>query len=458
MGGADTEVDSATKEIVLIASTINAMSIRKTAQRHGIRTDASARYERGLPVELLDRGRALAVAMLVEMGAQVISGTRLGGVESPSTIIEVKPQKIDALLGIPVDPKDVIKHLQSLGFEVSGLAKLKVRVPWWRPDVTTASDVAEEVIKIVGLDALPATIPAWSPDNIQFDTVRAATDKVRELLRSSGLFELTTYSFVSEDELSQFGMKPAAHLKLKNPMSVEQAYMRSTLLPSLVKVMDANQRYAKKFGVSEISRVFVPTGKKGELPTEPYKVALAIFGNYFSAKSPLDLIARELRLDLSYVPAKHSHYYPGRQADIQLDGVVIGSVGQLHPRLTTKIKGSRELSFAEVNLEPLIIAANSHTYAPISRFPTTSRDLAVVLDTAILWADVLSSIMSELPGVKVSFQSRYAGDGIPTGKVSLALRLMITNMERTLTDAEADAVVDQVLDLLKKKFGATLRS
>lgn len=458
MGGADTEVDPTTKNIVLIASTIDAMSIRKTAQRHGIRTDASARYERGLPVELLDRGRALAVGMLVDMGAKVIASARLGEVESANIVVEVKPEKISALLGLDVPTKDMIKYLKALQFEVSGLAKLRVKVPWWRPDVATASDVAEEIIKMVGLDALPATIPAWSPESVTFDTNRALTDKVRELLRAAGLFELTTYSFVSEEDLERFALKPAKHLRLKNPLSIEQAYMRSTLLPSLVKVIDSNQRYAKNFGVSEISRVFVPATKKGDLPLESYSLGVAVMGDYFSAKRALDLLNRDLRLQFTYKPSKLVQYYPGRQAQVYLGEKLIGSIGELHPSLTKNIKGARSVSFAELELEPIIAAADSHVYEPLSRFPSISRDIAVVVNKSVLWQEVSGVILTENSSIKLSFQSRYEGAGVPGGQVSLAFRVTLSDTERTLTDAEADTAVAQILDLLKKHFGATPRS
>lgn len=458
MGGAGSEVSASTKQIILETAIFAASDVRKTAQRHGIRTDASARYERGLPVELLDRGRAMALEMLVTMGAKVVSGARLGAVESSAVTIEVKPEKIDHLLGIQTPPKDMIKYLKLLGFEVTGLAKLKVCVPWWRPDMKNSSDVAEEIIKMVGLDKLPATIPAWSPDNIEFDTTRAVTGRVRELLRASGLFELTTYSFVSEADLERFGLNPAKHLKLKNPLSIEQAYLRSNLQASLVKVLEANQRYAKNFGVSEISRVFIPGKKKGDLPNEPYKVAVAAIGDYFAVKAPLDLLARELRLSLTYVPSKHASFYPGRQADVVLNEVVIGSIGELHPRVTKEFKGDKAVSYAELDLEPLITAAESHVFAPISRFPSISRDIAVVVKNSVLWNEIATVVSSELPTANISFQSRYEGKGIPDGHVSIAWRIMLSNMERTLTDAEADSAVNQVINTLAKKFGATLRS
>lgn len=457
MGGAETEVSKTTKKVVLIASIIDAMTIRKTAQRHGIRTDASAHYERGLPVELLDRGRGLALELLESMGAKIGAGARLGEVESPKVTVEVKPERINSLLGIEVEPKLMIKHLNSLGFEVSGLAKLKVKVPWWRPDVTNGADITEEIIKMVGLDALPATIPAWSPENITFDSIRTLADQVRGLLRAAGLFEVTTYSFISEEDLQQFGLKTTRHLKLKNPLSVEQAYMRSTLLPSLAKVIESNQHYAKNFGVSEISRVFIPS-KKGELPSEPYRLAVAVMGDYFAAKAPLDLLARELRLKLQFVPSKHNLYYPGRQADIMLDGTNIGVIGQLHPRLTHRIKGNRAVSFAELDLEPILTAADSQIYTPMSRFPSISRDIAVVIDNTLLWQDVSTTIIEVFPDLDLKFQSRYEGAGIPAGKVSLALRITMTNMERTLTDHEADDITNQVIELLQKRFKATLRT
>lgn len=458
MGGAGSEVSDSTKKILLESAIFAAGDVRKTAQRHGIRTDASARYERGLPVELLDRGRALAVDMLVGMGAKVVSGVRLGAVESLAVAIEVKPDQIDRLLGIKTAPKDMIRYLKLLGFEVSGLAKLKVRVPWWRPDMSNSSDVAEEIIKMVGLESLPATIPAWSPENIAFDTTRALISRVRELLRASGLFELTTYSFVSEADLERFGLKPAKHLKLKNPLSIEQAYLRSTLQPSLVKVLESNQRYAKTFGVSEISRVFIPGKKKGDLPNEPYKVGVGVMGDYFAAKAPLDLLARELRLDLQFTPSTHDTYYPGRQADVHLNGELIGCIGELHPRLTKEIKGDQSMSYAELNLEPLISAADSHIFTAISRFPSISRDIAVVVKSSVLWSDIAAVVTHELPTAKVTFQSRYEGKGIPEGHCSIALRITLSDLERTLTDAEADEAADQVLSSLTKKFDAKLRS
>ena len=352
----------------------------------------------------------------------------------------------------------MIRDLKLLGFEVSGLAKLKVRVPWWRPDMSNSSDVAEEIIKMVGLDSLPATIPAWSPENIAFDTTRALTGRVRELLRSSGLFELTTYSFVSEDDLERFGLKPAKHLKLKNPLSIEQAYLRSTLQPSLVKVLESNQRYSKSFGVSEISRVFIPGKKKGDLPNEPYKVGVAVMGDYFAAKAPLDLLARELRLDLQFAPSKNDNYYPGRQADVYLGDELIGSIGELHPRLTKEIKGDRAMSYAELNLEPLISAADSHVFEAVSRFPSISRDIAVIVKSSVLWSEIAEAVAGELPNAKVSFQSRYEGKGIPEGQASMALRITLSDMERTLTDAEADKATKQVISALTKKFDAKPRS
>lgn len=458
MGGAETEVSKSTKTIVLIASSIEPMSVRKTAQRHGIRTDASARYERGLPVELLDRGRSLGLQLLESMGAKVIAGARQGEVESERVKVEVKPERINELLGIDVAPKDMIKHLTTLGFEVSGLAKLRVAVPWWRPDVTDGSDIAEEVIKMVGLDALPATIPAWKPQDIAFDRSRTITDQVRGLLRAAGLFEVTTYSFISEEDLQHFGLKPAKHLKLKNPLSIEQAYMRSTLLPSLVKVLETNQHYAKQFGVSEISRVFNPTGKKNELPNESTRVAVAVMSDYFAAKAPLDLVARELKLNLQFKPSKHDQYHPGRQADVHLDDQLIGSIGQVHPKLLSKIKGNRAVSFAELDLAPIVQSADSQVYSPLSRFPSISRDVAVIMDSSVLWADVVAAINAELPDLKIGYLSRYEGAGVPNGKVSLALRITMNDMEKTLTDKEANTIQEALLTLLKRQFKAILRT
>lgn len=457
MGGLGSEVTGKTKRIILESATFSPLDVRKTAQRHGIRTDASARYERGLPVELADRGRSLAIEFLTNLGAKVVAGARLGALESPAVNIDVKPQRINDLLGIEVPPKQIIGLLSKLGFKVSGLAKLKVQAPWWRPDIKEDADVVEEVIKLVGLDSLPAKLPSWQPIAISFDTTRTATSKIRELLRAAGLFEVTTYSFVSEADLQRFNLLPAKHLKLKNPLSVEQAYMRSSLLPSLMRVVESNQRYAKSFGVSEISRVFMPRPKKGQLPIEEYRIAVAVMGDYYAAKSPLDLVARELDLSLEYRPSDNQNYHPGRQADIILNGVVIGSIGQLHPKHLEAIKGDRLVSYLEVRLADIVSAIDSRSFDPISKYPSISRDIAVVIDRSVLWSTVAEAVMAEVPYAKVSYQSRYEGTGIESGKVSLAWRMTLTNMERTMTDEEADAAVLQVMTMLEKKFLAKPR-
>ena len=397
MGGAGSEVSVNTRQIVLESATFAALDVRKTAQRHGIRTDSSARYERGLSVELADRGRSLAVAMLVERGAKVRSAARLGALESPGLVVEVMPQRINKVLGIELPAKQIVSLITRLGFKVSGLAKLKVKPPWWRPDIKEDADIIEEVIKLVGLDELPATIPAWQPSKVQFDASRHYKDRIRELLRAAGLFEVVTYSFVSEADLERFNAKPAKHLRLKNPLSSEQAYMRSTLLPSLVRVVENNQRYAKSFGVSEISRVFKPAARKGDLPHEDYQLGVAVMGDYYAAKQPFDLLARELHMDLRYVASKHQQYHPGKQADIELGGKIIGSIGQLHPKHLKKIKGNRLVSYAEVAIAPLIEATSTHGYSPLSKYPSISRDIAVLIDKAITWQDVADAVQSEIP-------------------------------------------------------------
>ncbi|HVE80825.1 MAG TPA: hypothetical protein VNA68_01660, partial [Candidatus Dormibacteraeota bacterium] len=294
---------------------------------------------------------------------------------------------------------------------------------------------------------------------ITFDKRWSAIWRAKDIMCSLGLFEVSTYSFISEKQIADIGAKPAGHLKLKNPLSSEQAYLRSDLLPSLLKTAERNRSYSREFGVFEFSRVYVSRGE-GKLPAEPLRLGVLIrteAGGYKSAKRALDCLAREFNLQISITPqAFGTMAHPANAAVIKAGTEVIGLLCQLHPVLTKRHKISAEIGYLEVDWDRLMSAVIPRVYREASRYPSIERDIAIVLKSDINWNKIEQGInASELASAE--FLSDYYGSDLPKGHKSLAIRLHFQSMDRTLTDKEAEAGEKKVLALLKKRFGAAPR-
>jgi len=463
MGGKNSEIDASTTAIYLEAASFDGPTLRRTAARLGLRTDASARFERRLPVDLAPIALARAVELLTEHAAAKLVDGPVDHLSTPpvQTRIAVQPARVSQLLGITLDAAIITTELAKLEFGVEASTDLTVTPPWWRPDVQQEADVAEEVIKLIGYQELPATLPAWAPAAIDLDRRWPALWQAKAALRSLGLFEVVTYSFISEAQITALGRATKDHLKLQNPLSIEQAYLRTDLLPSLLQVAAQNRTYGRQFGVFEISKVYHPH-RRGELPEEPTHLAVLVrrdAGSYRTVKAALDRLAREynvnLKLQLAVPEAGVAH--PTRAATISLGDAAgnqqIGWIGQLHPVLVADAKISGELGYLELDWLALVSAATPKIYRQLSRFPAITRDLSLVIDRSITWQQVAE----KLANYQATFLNDYYGEDLPPDKKALALRLSFDAPDRTLTDAEGDQRLQQALDLLKQAFSATER-
>jgi len=435
--------------------------VRKMAQRHGLRSDASARFERNLPVTLAELGLKRALYSY-QMAAEAKQTTKVyDDLSAPDAVIKivVDPAHISKILSISVSAADLSKQLPKLGFEVRMQpGNLEVTVPWWRPDVMLAEDLAEEYIRLQGFDDVPSRLPKWQPDSAAADRYWPNLWKTKDALKALGLFEVITYSFVSAEQLQQFGYKLKDHLKLKNPLSSEQAYLRQNLLPSLMTAMVRNQAYRPEFGIYETSQVFIPT-EPGKQPLEPKQLGVLIKSKdaYKAAKSGLDRLNNAFNAELKLEVSDHSEFLPSYSASIVNGKDVIGRIGQLHPKYLAGFKAKAGLGYLELDLEKLFEASKPKQYHPISRFPSIYRDLAVVVDRDRLWQDVETAIKStDLAGV--SFLSDYYDTSLGKDKKSLAMRLEMFSLEGTLTDKEADKRLAKIIALLEQRFGAKLRT
>lgn len=459
MGGGSSEISTSTSEIYLEAASFHGPTLRQTAVRHGLRTDASARFERGIPVQAAALTLGRAIGLLEGLaGAKLLTGPvdRLRFTPKPVKLA-VRADRVAAVLGLKLTPTAIKNELAKLGFEVSGATEmLNVEVPWWRPDVATEEDIAEEVITTLGYDELPATLPAWEPAAIEFDTTWVPRWRAKAALQSLGLFEVVTYSFISEEQIEALGRSPKQSLKLKNPLSSEQAYLRTDLLPSLLRTAERNRTYSRDFGLYEFSKVYRP-GKPAELPEEPLNAGILVrtpTDSYRSVKAALDRLSRSHNVEVSVRPGdvEAGVTHPTRSGHVMVGNKVIGWIGQLHPAVVQPTKLRGEVGYLEFNWEQFVAAGRPHRYQAPGRFPAVNRDLSVILDRTVTWQQVKAELKTEA----AAFVGDYYGADLPPTKKTLTIRLRFSAMDRTLTDEEADRRLAAVLDALQRKLGAEL--
>jgi phenylalanyl-tRNA synthetase beta chain len=470
MGGKATEVTAETSEILLESAVFDGAAVRKMAQRQGLRTEASARFERNIPVALPPIGLGRAVELLGETAeAELVEAYEAPFDAEASWGIALPLPRLNQLLGFGISYKEAVAALEKLGIEPKSESVGKMhksadadlvidvpKVPWWRPDLREGEDLVEEIVRVVGYDKVPSTIPAWRPRKIEFDRLRAVRRRVRDILWAAGAFEVMTYSFVSAAQLEDLDLPHDQHLKLKNPLSTEQAYLRSALLPSHLATIERNRTYAKAVKFYEISKVFLKRAA-GEQPDEPLRLAVTVLepaGGYAVAKGVLDALAADLNLDLAVRPAGHATFAPGRYGEIWLGETKLGGIGQIHPARAAAIKLDGDLAYFELDLTPLMEQAATRRYAPQSAFPTTTRDVALLVPYDVTWRAVRDATADW----NVAFVSDYFGKELPEGMKGMTIRLTLALPDRTPTEAQAAELEQSVVARLTRKLGAKPRT
>ena len=467
MGGENSEIVDDTVDVVFESANFNGTCIRKGALALGMRTEASAKFEKGL--DILNTLPAVNRACeLVEMlgAGEVLDGVIdiLNFVPQPKTL-KLRPEKINALLGTDIDSPEMCRILTDLGFGVDGD---DITVPSWRGDVEHYSDLAEEVARFFGYNQIPTTAMRGVTTQGGYSREQVLERDLGAICRSLGYDEIITYSFISPtyyDKIRLPGDSPLRKsLRICNPLGEDTSIMRTTVLPSMLEILTRNYNFRNKSAyLYELGRTYFE--KEDGMADEPKILSLGLYGpdeSFFTLKGAVETILDSIRAEDVTFQAENENpsYHPGRCARVYANGQELGVLGQIHPLVAANYGVDTELFCAELRFDALFAARGADPeYVPLPKFPAVTRDIAVLVDTAITVGQLEACIQSAAKGLlrDVTLFDIYNGANLPAGKKSVAFNLVLRADDRSLTAQEADDEVKLILAALEKDFGAVLR-
>ncbi len=458
MGGAASEVTPATTAIVLEAANFNGPRVRRMSAALGLRSEASSRHEKSLAPALADFGAARAAQLLCGLGAVAGGPRAFGAPLEVAPPIALRVADVERLLGLRLSAERVAAHLRALGCDVAqdDAATLAVTPPAWRRDLAIAADLVEEVARIEGYDRIEPAVPSVPAHEIS-SAAFAGENRIASALASLGYREVVTHSLRGDGE--------GASVEVRNPLSEEQRFLRESLVPGLLEYLARVAVPARAF---EIGDVF---GRDGEGVVERTALAFGFSAersadppwhdsSFLRLKGDCEALLRAITgLHAETARASADRFHPGKTASMAIEGRDVATLGCVDPRAAkaAALKGNAYLCVIDVaSLPPY----RTPHYRPPSRFPSTYRDLALVVDAGVeaaaLEKVVASAIGPLCTGVRAF--DEYRGSQVPGGRKSLALRVSLQRFDATITDEEADAAVELALDAVRERFGATIRT
>ena len=468
MGGENSEIVDDTVDVVFESACFDGTCIRKGALALGMRTEASAKFEKGLdPMNTLPAvNRACELVELLGAG-QVLDGVIdiLNYVPQP-TVLRLEPEKINALLGTHVAEEEMVRILRKLDFRVDGE---QVTVPSWRGDVKRMADLAEEVARFHGYNNIPSTLMRGQTTQGGYSPAQLLENRLGRLCRACGYDEIITYSFISPayyDKIRWPEDAPARRsFKILNPLGEDTSIMRTTVLPSMLEILTRNWNFRNKTArLYEVGRVYLPGGADG-LANEEKTLSMGAYGedmDFFTMKGHIEAILRDIRAEnVHFEPCVDDpSYHPGRCAAVWSGERCLGVFGQIHPLVARNYGVDAQFCCAELSFEALMAAKGPDPeYVPLPRFPSVTRDIAVVCGEGVTVGALEAAIKKGARGLlkEVSLFDIYRGKGVDEGKKSVAFSLVLRADDRSLTGEEADADVKSILETLEKDCGAVLR-
>jgi phenylalanyl-tRNA synthetase beta chain len=483
-GGADTMVTPATRNVLLEAANFDFLCIRRTMKALNLPSEASVRFSKGIHPEMVKpaAGRA-AELMRQHSGATVCRGSvDVYPRPLPPRIIELKTAEIRRLLGMDLPRSECVRILRALEFQVEeiGTDTLRVTPPPHRIDIEEGpADLIEDLVRLYGYDKLPATLLADQLPPQRTNLPLVFEERLRDRLVALGLQEVITYALTTEEREKLLGLPPCEYVRLQNPISSERQVMRHSLLGGVLEVAAANLQHTKDVRLFEIGSVYLPQSNK-KRPDEPRRLAIVLCGvrqpefwgetpgtppqplDFFDLKGILEALLTDLHVaDAAYRPLQAPALHPGRAAELVVGERVIGSFGELHPKVAELFSlGGRGVLIGELDLEALRTTLPArHLYQPVPRFPPALRDLAVIVEESMPAERVAREIRAAGGALlrDVRLFDLYRGENIPAGHKSLAYALTYQADDHTLTDNEVKKAHEKIMGRLKHVLKAQIR-
>lgn len=487
MGGESSEVGEGTAQILIESAYFEPGQVRRTSRALGLQSESSYRFERGVDPRRVPVAMDHAAALMAELGGGTV---RKGFIDVAarafeSRSLELRPERVNGLLGLEIPGERMAAHLRALGFEVSEAANRKtlvVGVPTFRSDIGLEADLIEEIARLEGYDRIPETLPAGARGLSPEEAWLPLRDRVEDVLAARGWHQAVHLSFIEPDWPERFGLadddRRRQAVRIENPINEEQSLLRSALLPALVGTYARNRnRGVRQVRLFEVGRVFRAGGDLSELPHEELHVAL-IAGRaeeptfwrsedegrtaLFSVKADLEALIGRLGLELTLDGTSCEPWlHPGRRAALSLNGEAVGSWGELSPAVAGAYDLRERVVVAEINLQVLLaaVARADRVFVPIGRYPAIWHDLALLVSKEIPAARILGEAeRAGAPLVQTAeVFDEYRGKGVEPGHRSLGVRLCYMAPDRTLTEEEVAQAEQKVLEALEKAFGARRR-
>jgi phenylalanyl-tRNA synthetase beta chain len=468
MGGVSSSVSGATTDIFLEAAHFVPDAIAGRARRHGLSTDSSHRFERGVDPELPRLAMERATRLILDIcGGQCGPAIEAGPGLAASAPVGFRPARARRILGFDLDDQAMFAILSRLGMNVLPAGEsAEVQPPSRRFDITREVDLIEEVARVHGYDAIPAVALRGAHAMLPAGEGARSVLELKKLLVARGYQENITYSFTSE-ELDRDFRSEGDILPLLNPIASQMGVMRGSLLGGLVQSLRHNLNHGQeRLRIFEAGRAFLTADVDGQ----PMRIAALAHGashpeqwgeksrnvDFYDLRADLDALLHPACAE--YRPEAHPSLHPGQRARVWVEGLAIGWIGALHPGLTQKYGFARAPVIFEIDLNPLL-HRGAPRYQGMPRYPAVRRDIAMVVNADLPLGDILSFARGARPALvaEIACFDVYQGQGIEAGKKSLAFKMLLQHTEKTLTDLEIDSAVTEVVNALSTRFNATLR-
>lgn len=477
MGGFDTRVTDDTTAVFLEAAHFAPAAIMGRGRKLGLHTDAGHRFERGvdpaLPRTAIEYATRLVLDLAGGTPGPVTEALRADDLPATATIA-LRRARIARVLGIQIADAEVERILRALGMDVAAAADgWQVTAPSRRFDIAIEEDLIEELARIHGYEQIPTTLPGGASRIAMPSETRLDDLSVRRQLVARDLQETINYAFVDAGLLRHWQLQGDV-VALANPLSAELAVMRPSLLPGLVATLGRNAaRQLGRVRLFELGRSFHPQAGDGQpAPLETQRVAAAVCGDadpqqwglatrkvdFHDLKGDLESLAAASGAVLTFQPSQRPYGHPARSADVLRDGVVLGWIGQVHPRLAKAMDIDVDVFAFELDLA-LLAARQLPRASELSRFPSVRRDLAFLVPEAVAWADLEATLRRAVGPLlrQVTLFDRYVGQGVEPGFKSLAMGLILQDKSRTLTDRDVDSVVAEAVSAMEREHHARIR-